>query len=94
MSAGRALQQRRKQSHQNDESKPPKKTPPKKHTTQKQHQRQRQPNKVLRANRAALMTSAETFLADPLVEWTKQHKAAAGEVENPMVRVDDDYGGA
>ena len=40
------------------------------------------------------MTSAETFLADPLVEWTKQHKAAAGEVENPMVRVDDDYGGA
>jgi hypothetical protein len=44
------------------------------------------PPQVLRANRAALMTTAETFLADPLVEWTKAHRGAGGEPDNPMAR--------
>jgi phosphatidylinositol kinase/protein kinase (PI-3 family) len=42
---------------------------------------------VLRENKAALMTCAETFLHDPLVEWTKHHRGAAEELENPMVRL-------
>jgi serine/threonine-protein kinase ATR len=40
---------------------------------------------VLRGSRAALMTTAETFLADPLVEWTKAHRGAGTELDNPMV---------
>ncbi|KIZ00100.1 hypothetical protein MNEG_7860 [Monoraphidium neglectum] len=41
---------------------------------------------VLRTNRGALMTCAETFLADPLVEWTKQHRGAGQELDNPMAK--------
>jgi hypothetical protein len=47
---------------------------------------------VLRDNKATLMTCAETFLHDPLVDWARGSKggssaAAAGpEAENPQVR--------
>jgi len=44
-----------------------------------------QRKQVLRSSKAALMTCAETFLADPLVEWTKQHRLAGQELDNPMV---------
>lgn len=40
---------------------------------------------VLRGNKAALMTCAETFLHDPLVDWTKNHRGAGEELENPQV---------
>ncbi|XP_024518074.1 serine/threonine-protein kinase ATR [Selaginella moellendorffii] len=38
---------------------------------------------VLRANRETLMSVLETFIHDPLVEWTKSHKSSATEVQNP-----------
>jgi phosphatidylinositol kinase/protein kinase (PI-3 family) len=53
---------------------------------------------VLRQHRETLMTCAETFLYDPLVDWTKAKGSAAGgggagggaagdaELENPQVR--------
>jgi hypothetical protein len=47
---------------------------------------------VLRQHRATLMTCAETFLADPLVDWTGKSSSRSsapspevGETENPMV---------
>ncbi|KAI5062158.1 hypothetical protein GOP47_0022697, partial [Adiantum capillus-veneris] len=38
---------------------------------------------VLRANRETLMSVLETFIHDPLVEWTKSHKSSGIEVKNP-----------
>ncbi|XP_057494820.1 serine/threonine-protein kinase ATR isoform X1 [Actinidia eriantha] len=38
---------------------------------------------VLRAHRETLMSVLETFIHDPLVEWTKSHKSSGIEVENP-----------
>lgn len=38
---------------------------------------------VLRANRETLMSVLETFIHDPLVEWTKSHKSSGVEVKNP-----------
>ncbi|RLN13077.1 serine/threonine-protein kinase ATR [Panicum miliaceum] len=38
---------------------------------------------VLRTHRETLMTVLETFIHDPLVEWTKTNKSSAGEVQNP-----------
>jgi len=38
---------------------------------------------VLRTHKEALMTVLETFIHDPLVEWTKTNKSSAGEVQNP-----------
>lgn len=38
---------------------------------------------VLRAHRETLMSVLETFIHDPLVEWTKSHKSSGTEVENP-----------
>ncbi|KAI4367378.1 hypothetical protein MLD38_023121 [Melastoma candidum] len=38
---------------------------------------------VLRTNRETLMSVLETFLHDPLVEWTKSHKSSGVEVQNP-----------
>ncbi|KAH7278933.1 hypothetical protein KP509_38G065100 [Ceratopteris richardii] len=38
---------------------------------------------VLRANRETLMSVLETFIHDPLVEWTKTHKSSGIEVKNP-----------
>lgn len=38
---------------------------------------------VLRAHRETLMSVLETFIHDPLVEWTKSHKSSGVEVENP-----------
>uniref|UniRef100_J3MHR6 Serine/threonine-protein kinase ATR n=1 Tax=Oryza brachyantha TaxID=4533 RepID=J3MHR6_ORYBR len=38
---------------------------------------------VLRTHKEALMTVLETFIHDPLVEWTKSHKSSGVEVHNP-----------
>uniref|UniRef100_A0A0D3GKZ8 Serine/threonine-protein kinase ATR n=1 Tax=Oryza barthii TaxID=65489 RepID=A0A0D3GKZ8_9ORYZ len=38
---------------------------------------------VLRTHKEALMTVLETFIHDPLVEWTKSHKSSGVEVRNP-----------
>ncbi|MCD7463303.1 hypothetical protein HAX54_050313 [Datura stramonium] len=38
---------------------------------------------VLRAHREMLMSVLETFIHDPLVEWTKSHKSSGVEVQNP-----------
>ncbi|XP_047310870.1 serine/threonine-protein kinase ATR [Impatiens glandulifera] len=38
---------------------------------------------VLRENRETLMSILETFIHDPLVEWTKSHKSSGVEVQNP-----------
>lgn len=38
---------------------------------------------VLRTNRETLMSVLETFIHDPLVEWTKSHKSSGVEVQNP-----------
>ena len=41
---------------------------------------------VLRGHKEALMTVLETFIHDPLVEWTKAHKSSGGEVRNPQAQ--------
>ncbi|KMT01328.1 hypothetical protein BVRB_9g213440 isoform A [Beta vulgaris subsp. vulgaris] len=38
---------------------------------------------VLRSHRETLMSVLETFIHDPLVEWTKSHKSSGVEVQNP-----------
>ncbi|XP_039135080.1 serine/threonine-protein kinase ATR isoform X2 [Dioscorea cayenensis subsp. rotundata] len=38
---------------------------------------------VLRAHKETLMSVLETFIHDPLVEWTKSHKSSGVEVQNP-----------
>ncbi|CAN8236301.1 unnamed protein product [Cochlearia groenlandica] len=38
---------------------------------------------VLRTHRETLMSILETFIHDPLVEWTKTHKSSGVEVQNP-----------
>ncbi|CAL1372888.1 unnamed protein product [Linum trigynum] len=38
---------------------------------------------VLRTHRETLMSVLETFIHDPLVEWTKSHKSSGTEVQNP-----------
>ncbi|XP_023529566.1 serine/threonine-protein kinase ATR [Cucurbita pepo subsp. pepo] len=38
---------------------------------------------VLRTHRDTLMSILETFIHDPLVEWTKSHKSSGVEVQNP-----------
>ncbi|KAE8721412.1 Serine/threonine-protein kinase ATR [Hibiscus syriacus] len=38
---------------------------------------------VLRTHRETLMSVLETFILDPLVEWTKSHKSSGVEVQNP-----------
>ncbi|AQK67235.1 Serine/threonine-protein kinase ATR [Zea mays] len=38
---------------------------------------------VLRTHKETLMTVLETFIHDPLVEWTKVNKSSGGEVQNP-----------
>lgn len=38
---------------------------------------------VLRTHRETLMSVLETFIHDPLVEWTKSHKSSGIEVQNP-----------
>lgn len=38
---------------------------------------------VLRTHKETLMTVLETFIHDPLVEWTKTQKSSGGEVQNP-----------
>lgn len=38
---------------------------------------------VLRTQRETLMSVLETFIHDPLVEWTKSHKSSGVEVQNP-----------
>ncbi|PON40311.1 Coatomer beta subunit [Trema orientale] len=38
---------------------------------------------VLRMHRETLMSVLETFIHDPLVEWTKSHKSSGVEVQNP-----------
>ncbi|KAJ4962511.1 hypothetical protein NE237_022450 [Protea cynaroides] len=38
---------------------------------------------VLRTHREMLMSVLETFIHDPLVEWTKSHKSSGVEVQNP-----------
>lgn len=40
---------------------------------------------VLRDHKSTLMTSAETFLHDPLVDWTKSHRSNE-EVDNPQAK--------
>lgn len=42
---------------------------------------------VLRTHRETLMSILETFIHDPLVEWTKSHKSSGVEVENPHAQV-------
>jgi phosphatidylinositol kinase/protein kinase (PI-3 family) len=42
---------------------------------------------VLRGHKEALMTVLETFIHDPLVEWTKTSKSSGGEVRNPQAQV-------
>ena len=42
---------------------------------------------VLRAHRETLMSVLETFIHDPLVEWTKSHKSSGVEVQNPHAQV-------
>ncbi|WCJ39936.1 Serine/threonine-protein kinase ATR [Euphorbia peplus] len=38
---------------------------------------------LLRTHRETLMSVLETFIHDPLVEWTKSHKSSGIEVQNP-----------
>jgi serine/threonine-protein kinase ATR len=38
---------------------------------------------ILRAHRETLLSVLETFIHDPLVEWTKSHKSSGVEVQNP-----------
>ncbi|KAI3955847.1 hypothetical protein MKW98_006207 [Papaver atlanticum] len=38
---------------------------------------------VLRTHRETLLSVLETFIHDPLVEWTKSHKSSGVEVQNP-----------
>ncbi|XP_034681323.1 serine/threonine-protein kinase ATR isoform X6 [Vitis riparia] len=38
---------------------------------------------VLRTHRETLVSILETFIHDPLVEWTKSHKSSGVEVQNP-----------
>jgi serine/threonine-protein kinase ATR len=42
---------------------------------------------VLRTHKETLMTVLETFIHDPLVEWTKTQKSGGGEVQNPHAQV-------
>lgn len=42
---------------------------------------------VLRHNRETLMSILETFIHDPLVEWTKSHKSSGSEIQNPHAEV-------
>lgn len=42
---------------------------------------------VLRTHRETLMSVLETFIHDPLVEWTKSHKSSGVEVQNPHAQV-------
>ncbi|KAF3772309.1 Serine/threonine-protein kinase [Nymphaea thermarum] len=42
---------------------------------------------VLRSHRETLMSVLETFIHDPLVEWTKSHKSIGVEVDNPHAQV-------
>lgn len=42
---------------------------------------------VLRSHRGTLMSVLETFIHDPLVEWTKSHKSSGVEVQNPHAQV-------
>lgn len=42
---------------------------------------------TLRANKEMLMNVLETFIHDPLVEWTKSHKSSGVEVQNPHAQV-------
>lgn len=42
---------------------------------------------VLRMHRETLMSILETFIHDPLVEWTKSHKSSGVEVQNPHAQV-------
>ena len=42
---------------------------------------------VLRAHKETLMSVLETFIHDPLVEWTKSHKSSGVEVQNPHAQV-------
>ncbi|GAA0146257.1 non-receptor serine/threonine protein kinase [Lithospermum erythrorhizon] len=41
---------------------------------------------VLRGHKETLMSVLETFIHDPLVEWTKSHKSSGIEVENPQAQ--------
>ncbi|XP_048234616.1 serine/threonine-protein kinase ATR isoform X1 [Ricinus communis] len=41
---------------------------------------------VLRTHRETLMSVLETFIHDPLVEWTKIHKSSGVEVQNPHAK--------
>lgn len=42
---------------------------------------------ILRAHRETLLSVLETFIHDPLVEWTKSHKSSGVEVQNPHAQV-------
>ena len=42
--------------------------------------------RVLRTHRETLISVLETFIHDPLVEWTKSYKSS-GEVQNPHAQV-------
>lgn len=42
---------------------------------------------VLRTHKETLMSVLETFIHDPLVEWTKSHKSSGVEVQNPHAQV-------
>ena len=42
---------------------------------------------ILRAHRETLVSVLETFIHDPLVEWTKTHKSSGVEVQNPHAQV-------
>ena len=42
---------------------------------------------ILRAHRETLINVLETFIHDPLVEWTKSHKLSGVEVSNPHAQV-------
>lgn len=42
---------------------------------------------ILRAHKETLMSVLETFIHDPLVEWTKSHKSSGVEVKNPHAQV-------
>lgn len=42
---------------------------------------------VLRTNKDTLTSVLETFIHDPLVEWTKSHKSSGVEVQNPHAQV-------
>lgn len=42
---------------------------------------------VLRMHRETLMSVLETFIHDPLVEWTKSQRSSGVEVQNPHAQV-------